>query len=60
MPHKPTFRLVAISPDGTRVVLGTRLTEAQAKAIVELLSQEVVTTQIAVEPERDSPQHRSI
>jgi len=51
MPREPTFRLVAISQDGTRVVLGIHITEAQAKAIVELLSQGVVATQIVVEPD---------
>jgi hypothetical protein len=49
MPREPAFRLVAIGTDGTRVVLGTHLTEAQAKAIVELLSQRAVTTRIVVE-----------
>jgi hypothetical protein len=51
MPREPTFRLVAISPDGTRVAVGTHLTEEQAKDIVELLSQGVVATQITVERE---------
>jgi hypothetical protein len=60
MPRRPTFRLVAISADGTRVVLGTNLTEAQAKAIVEMLAQGSIATRIVVEPEGDSPQHRTI
>jgi len=51
MSKEPTFRLVVIAPAGTRIVLGTRLTEAQAKAIIDLLFQGEVVTQIVVEPE---------
>lgn len=52
LPREPTFRLVVINQDGTRVVLGTRLTELQANAVVNMLAQGTVTTQIIVEPEQ--------
>jgi len=52
MSDGPTFRLVAVNPEGSRTVVGTRLTEAQAKAIIELLSQGNVASQIVVESEQ--------
>lgn len=51
MPRETTYRLVVINPDGTRTVLGTHLTEAQAKAIVIMLSQGTIRTQILIEPD---------
>jgi hypothetical protein len=55
MLDEPTFHLVAIKRDGTRVIVASDLPESQATAIASRLSRLELASKFVVEPDGDEP-----